>query len=271
MAKRLAAAALLALALAASSAVAAPPAPEEVWPAPDPRSWWDEARPKPPEAADPLGNRRLNGSERPVAVDNGVDAVTYRLWGLPPLQTQVVRGGEMILEIWIRPSGGVRQSIVRIVLRRDGKAFVQARAGLVCCEPGIARRVGFDAEIDGGPFRTLRDHPMWDAPRNVRVAEAGGLAETLCIDGTAYDLTLAVAGRARSLRRACDAAAIGQVADALEPALHAALGHEPRLDVLFPDAGDFTAARRAYETLIKEGGSLKAEPPFPLPPAGEAR
>ena len=103
-----------------------------------------------PEAADPLGGRRAFRGEQPAPIDNGVDPSTYRLWGLTPLQWQLVRGEEMILEVWVRPSLSVRQSVVRVIVRRDGKAFVQARAGLACCEAGISRRVGFDAELSAG-------------------------------------------------------------------------------------------------------------------------
>jgi hypothetical protein len=242
----------------AREAAAAPAQAEDVWPfpPPDPKSWWDDPRPKLPEAADPLGGRKLGRGEGPVTIDNGTEPNGYRLWGLQPLQVQVVRPGEMILEVQIRPSGGVRQSIVRVTVRGDGKAFVQVRAGLACCEPGIARRVGFDAQTDPAPFRALADHPMWSAPRNVRVAEAGAVDDAICVDGTAYDLTLVLPGQSRALRRACDDAAIGEVADALEPLLHAALGHEARFDVLFPRGADFSGARQAYRSLLDGGGKL---------------
>jgi hypothetical protein len=235
-----------------------------IWPfpPPDPQTWWDDKWPKPSEAADPLGGRRLGRGERTVATDNGVDASTYRLWGLPPLQWQVLRGQETILEMWVRPSQSVRQSVVRVTVRRDGKAFVQARAGLACCEAGITRRVGFDRELPEGAaaqFLALRAHPMWAAPREVRVQEEGA-SEAVCVEGTSYDLTLVVPGRSTALRRACDAAEIGQVADALEPILRAALGHEPRFDVIFPRGADFSSARRMYEALLRDGGSLKRDP-----------
>ncbi|MDP3174960.1 MAG: hypothetical protein Q8M88_11065 [Phenylobacterium sp.] len=248
-----------------SQAPAGTPAWEaEVWPfpAPDPKSWGDDERPKPAEAADPLGGRKLGARERLTAVDSGVEPTLYRLWGLPPLQTQVLRQGEMILEVWTRPAGGVRQTVTRITVRRDGQAFVQARAGLACCEPGIARRVGFDAPLPDGAattFLALREHPMWNAPRDVRVVESGGSSDAICVDGVAYDVTLVVPGRSRSLRRACDSAEFGQIADALEPALRAAAGHEPRIDVLFPRI-DFSGARGAYRSLVEGGGTLKAAP-----------
>jgi hypothetical protein len=249
------------------------PAEAAIWPypAPDPQSWWDEPRPKAPEAADPLGGRRLAGRERAMAIDTGVEPTVYRLWGLQPLQTQVVRHDEMILEVWTRPSRSVRQALIRIIVRSDGKAFVQARAGDGCCEAGIGRRVGFDAKLPQGAaatFLALRAHPMWDAPRDVRVMDPQASTEAVCVDGIAYDLTLVVPGRSRSLRRACDAAEIGQVADALAPALAAALGHEPRFDVLFRRGADFASAKSAYAELIAGGGTLKADPDSRAQPPG---
>jgi hypothetical protein len=108
---------------------------------------------------------------------------------------------------------------------------------------------------------------MWDAPRDVRVSEVGA-SDAVCVDGTSYDLTLVVPGRSRALRRACDIAEIGQVADALEPALNAALGHEPRIDVLFADRSAFATARSAYQSLLAEGGTLKPAPQGrPQPPS----
>lgn len=236
-----------------------------VWPypAPDPNTWWNDDWPKAPEAADPLGGRRLGRSERLVAVDNGLDPSTYRLWGLMPLQWQVVRGGEMILEVWVRPSRTVRQGVIRVVVKRGGEVFVQGRAGYACCEADIARRFGFDYQMPAGSaarFLALRDQPFWASPREVVVAEAGGAADAICVDGTAYDLTLVVQGQARVLRRACDPAEIGQVADALEAAVAGALGRDPRFDLLFPTGADFSSARRAYRSLVESGGGLKPDP-----------
>jgi hypothetical protein len=239
--------------------------------APDPKAWWDEDLPQAPDAADPLGGgRRLGRGERPTPIDNGIDPSTYRLWGLMPLQWQIVRGDEMVLELWIRPARTVRQSVVRIIVRRDGKTFVEGRAGLACCEAGIARRMGFDVELPPGSaaaFQALRRHALWSAPRDVRVAEGGGAVDAVCVDGTAYDLTLLVPGRSRSIRRACDNAEVGQAADVLEPVLRAALGHDPRFDVIFPGGADFSAARNAYAALLRDGGALKADPNTrPQPP-----
>lgn len=258
-----------------------PPA-AAIWPfpAPDPRSWWDDKRPPPAEAADPLGGRRLRPRERLPAPDNGLDPSAYRLWGLQPLQWQALRGDEAILELWIRPADSVRQTVVRITLRGDGRNFVQARAGLACCEAGIGRRVGFDAELASPAAQTVRAAaraPLWTSPRDVRVAERDA-ADAVCVDGTAYDLTLATRGRVMTLHRACDPAEVGEAADVLEAVLGAALGHEPRIDVLFPKGADFAAARSAYQALLATGGRLKANPdarpsigPSPLtPPAAAA-
>jgi len=240
-----------------------PPAEEEIWPypPPDPKSWWDDAWPKAPDAADPLAGRRIPRGSQLAPVNNGIDASTYRLWGLMPLQWEVLYPGEMILEVWVRPSSSVRQSVVRIIVRRDGKAFVQGRAGLACCEAGIARRIGFDAELPAGAseaFLALRANRMWSSPRLVRVEEKGA-AEGVCVNGVSYDLTLLVRGQSRALHRACDDAAIGQVADALEPALRAALGHDPRFDVLFRGRIDFGLERKAFQDLVASGGSLKPD------------
>jgi hypothetical protein len=249
-----------------------PPAEAEIWPwpAPDPQSWWDDPRPAAPEAADPLGERRLGRDERPIQPDNGVAPAAYRLWDLPPLQAQALRQGEMILEVWMRPSRGVRQAVIRIVVRRDGKAFVQGRAGEACCRPAIGRRVGFDAELPDdatATFLALRGQAMWQSPRDVRVRDPRVSTDNICVNGTAYDLTLAVPGRARTLHRECDDAEIGQVADALAPAVAAALDHEPRFDVLFRNSADFSAARAAYDELVAAGGSLRPDPDARRPPA----
>ena len=249
-----------------------PAAEADIWPfpPPDPKTWWEDKRPVPPEAADPLGGRRLGRGQRTVQIDGGPDPSTYRLWGLPPLQWQLLRGDEMILEVWVRPSGGVRQAVARVVVRGDGKAFVQGRAGLACCEAGIARRMGFDAELPPGQvqaFLALRTHPMWAQPRQVRVSEGADMVTAVCVDGTAYDLALLVPGKVRLLHRACDDAEVGQAADVLEPVLRAALGHDGRFDLIFPSRGDFTAQRKAYAGLIAHGGALKPDPDArPQPP-----
>jgi hypothetical protein len=251
----------------------APPEPvlDWPWPDPDPKTWWDDKRPKPDEAADPLGGRRPGRGERPLVVANGYDPLLYRLWGLPPLQNQLLRSGELIVEIAVRPATSARQTVVRATVRRDGKAFIQARAGLGCCEPGIARRVGFDAEAPEGAaarLTALAQDPLWSSPREVRVVDSAGAADALCVDGTSYDLTLAQPGQVRAVRRACDSAEIGQAADVLETVLSLMLGHEPRIDVIYPGGANYAAARAAYRDLIAEGGALKAAPNArPLPPS----
>lgn len=285
---RLALTVLIALAVAAPAAAQPPlfgarrpagaPPPDltpyeaEVWPfpAPDPHAWWDDERPRPPEEADPLGGRRLRRGERLPVLDNDIDAATYRLWGLMPLQWQLPRDGEMILELWVRPARDVRQSVMRVTVRRDGDAFVQARAGYACCEAGIGRRMGFDVKAPAGTaatFLALRDHPMWSAPRDVRVAESGA-AEGVCLDGVSYDLTLLTPEGSKSLRRACDLAGEGQVADALEAVIAAALGHDPRFDVLYPRGAGFEASRAAYQDLVQSGGALKPDPESRRAPPG---
>lgn len=251
-----------------------PPLAAEAWPypAPDPKSWWDDKRPKASEAADPLGGRRLGRNQRLPQPDNRIDASTYRLWGLMPLQWQLLKSNEMVLEVWVRPAGSVRQSIMRVTVRDDGKAFVNGRAGLACCEALIGRRMGFDAELPAGSAQTflaLRGHPMWREPRDVRVDEGGGASEGVCVDGASYDVTLLTPEGSKALRRACDGAQVGQVADAVEPALRAALGHDPRFDVLYPGGADFNAARRDYSDLLARGGRLLPETRGAPPPGEE--
>ena len=266
---------LSAPAMAQAPAAPQPSPPEPVldwpWPDPDPKSWWDDKRPKPDEAADPLGGRRPARGEQPLVVANGYDPLLYRLWGLPPLQNQVLRPGELIVEVAVRPATSARQTIVRATVRRDGKAFIQARAGLGCCEPGIARRVGFDAEAPEGAaarLTALAQDPLWNSPREVRVVDSAGAADALSVDGSSYDLTLAQPGRVRALRRACDSAEIGQAADVLETVLGLALGHEPRIDVIYPGGANYSSARSAYRDLIAEGGALKPAPNArPQPPS----
>jgi hypothetical protein len=249
-----------------------PPAEAEVWPfpPPDPKSWWEEKRLKTPEAADPLGGRRIRRGEAQAAPDNGVAPSTYRLWGLMPLQWQLVRGDEMMLEVWTRPSNSVRQTVTRVTVRDDGKVFVQARAGLACCEALIGRRMGFDVELppgSAGRFLALRDLPIWRSPRDVRVVEPDA-ADAICLEGTAYDVTLVTPGRSATLHRACDPAEVGEAADVLEAVLGAALGHDPRFDVIFPGGANFANARGAFRELVAGGGRLKANPDARLPPPG---
>lgn len=206
---------------------------------------------------------------QPERIDNGIDATLYRLWDLPPLQTQILYGDELVLEAWMRPARTVRQAVARVILRRDGRAFVQARAGLACCEPGIARRVEVDVELAPETARALgalRDDPLWEAPRYVRVAEGGGAADAICVDGASYDLTRLTSRGAVSVRRACDPAEVGQAAAVLGAVFGAALGHDARFDALFPKGADFSREGAAYAALLAGGGTLRKAPPRPDAP-----
>jgi hypothetical protein len=227
----------------------------------DPATWWSPEVPRPPPEAEPLYNRRLGKTEQPVPIDNGVEPLLYRLWGLQPLQSQIVRGGELILEVWVRPARGVRQAVIRVTLRRDGRAFVQARAGLGCCTPEIGRRVDIDAELGApqiAPLRTLPVDPAWSQPRAVIVDYGGGAVSALCVDGVSWDVSLVVTGQARHLRRACDDAEVGSIAAILSAAVGAAVGRDARFDALFPRGGDFSRQSQAYDSLTASGGKLVA-------------
>lgn len=240
-------------------------------PSPDPATWWSPEITRPPAELEPLYNRRLGRDERPVTIDNGVEPLLYRLWGLQPLQSQIVRKGELILEVWARPARGVRQAVVRVTLRRDGRAFVQARAGLGCCTPEIGRRVDINAEladIQIAPLKALPGDPVWSQPRSVIVDYGGGAVSALCVDGVSWDVTLVVPGQARHLRRACDDAEVGSIAAILSAAIGATAGRDPRFDAVLPRGADFSAQRRAYDDLLASGGRLAAgESNRPQPPA----
>lgn len=248
-----------------------PPAEAAIWPfpPPDPKSWWEEKRLKPTEASDPLGGRRIRRGERLVEPDNDIAPSTYRLWGLMPLHWQLVRGDEMILEVWTRPTSSTRQTVTRIVVR-GADAFVQARAGMACCEAVIGRRIGFDERLPAGSadrFRALARLPAWRSPRDVRVSEAGA-ADAVCVEGTGYDVTLVTPGRSITLHRACDPAEVGEIGEVLEAVLGAALGHDPRFDVIFPRGVSFASARRAHQALLAEGGRLRPNPDARKAPPG---
>jgi hypothetical protein len=155
----------------------------------------------------------------------------------------------------------VRQAVIRVTVRRDGRAFVQARAGLGCCTPEIGRRVDIDAELADpadpaaeGPGR----RPLWSQPRSVIVDYGGGAVEPVCLDGVSWDVTLLVPGQARHLRRACDDAEVGSIAPALAAALARRPGRDARFDAMFARGGDFSRQQRAYDSLIASGGRLKA-------------
>lgn len=268
------------LALAAAQQAPPPLDPNLPPPTPDPAVWWSPETPRPSSDVDPLYGRRLGRHEEPIPIANGVEPLLYRLWGLQPLQNQLVRRGEMILEVWARPARGVRQVVIRVTTRRDGRAFVQARAGLGCCTPEIDRRVDINAELAPEqipPLKALVGNAMWSAPRDVTVDYGGGAVSAVCLDGVAWDVTLLVAGQARHLRRACDDAEVGSIAEALGLALGAAVGRDPRFDAVFPRGADVSRQRAAYEQLMASGGQLKPaanarpQPPaVPLPPEDDA-
>ena len=216
--------------------VAAPPMADplgqplvEIPPETDWSTWWSAPEPL-NELVDPLGRRRPGRSQATIAAP--VDASVYRLWGLMPLQTQVLKGDETVFEVWVRPVDASRQAVVRVTLRTDGRTFLQARAGRGCCGPGISRRVDIDRELPRemrGAFRTLRADALWSQPQHVLVQEEGAVAG-LCVDGIAYDLVKVEARRTSHLRRSCDPAEVGSVANALRTLLGAAQGFDPRFD-----------------------------------------
>jgi hypothetical protein len=248
------------------------PAPQATPPPPpDPAVWWAPEIPKPPAEQDPFHGRRLRPGETLVPIDNGVDPLLYRLWGLQPLQSQLIKRGELVLEVWARPATGVRQAVIRVTVRRDGRAFVQARAGLGCCTPEIGRRVDIDAELapqQTAPLKALVGDPLWSQPRSVVVDYGGGAVEPVCLEGVSWDVTLLLPGQARHLRRACDDSEVGSIAPALAAALSAASGRDARFDAMFARGADFSRQQRAYDALIASGGRLRpAANTRPQPPA----
>ncbi len=235
-------------------------------PPPDGQAWWTDEWPDRPEAANPLGERRAGRDERPpaLAIDNGVSPLLYRLWALPPLQQQLVRGNEIIVEMWSRPAETVRQAAIRVTLRRDGRAFVQGRAGLACCEPEIGRFVAFDAELAperAEAVRAIVQDPVWGQPRMVNVVEDGMTMDQLCVNGVSYDVSLVISNAARTLHRACSGEQVGSIAPILDAVLSAALGYDRRFDAVFPNGADFASDRALYEALIARGGVLQAPGP----------
>ena len=252
---------------AAPPGAAAPGAPAP--PPYDAAAWWSTPLVKPVVQVDPLYGRRLRRNEKPARIDAGVEPSLYRLWGLQPLQSRILRRNEMILEIWRRPTRDLRQVVIRLTVRGDGRAFVNARAGLLCCEPAVARRVDIDAELPdpaASTLLTLRDDPMWESPRTVEVDYGGGMVTGVCVDGVSWEVILATSDKVRQLRRACDDPELGQVANAVSPALAAVLGRDPRIDLIFPKGAGLDAERAAYAALIAGGGRLKPSTGAPTPP-----
>lgn len=259
----------------------APAQPDPLAPAaappPDPNAWWTAGDPNQPDAYDPLGNRRWNKRDEQVrrGFSNGVDASLYRLWGLQPLLGLSLRRGEVVYEMWFRPTDSTRQAVVRVILRADGETFVQARAGRGCCGPEIARRVDINAQLTGEQRRELgrlREDAAWSQPRNVVVSEGEGVVSSLCVDGASYDLTLLDDRRAVHLRRSCDPAEIGSAVHIAQALVGAALGKDPRFDVIFADQ-PFAKYRTAHAQLVESGGRIRAVsddiPNTPLPPPPE--
>jgi len=157
----------------------------------------------------------------------------------------------------VRP---VRQAVVRVILRRDGRAFVQGRAGLACCEPEIDRFVAFDAELDEARAQAVRailQDPVWGQPRMVNVVEDGMTMDQLCVNGVSYDVSLVIETDARTLHRACSGEQVGSIAPVLEAVLGAALGYDPRFDAAFATGADFSLDRALYEELLARGGALQ--------------
>lgn len=237
-------------------------------PPPDPQAWWTDKWLAKPEAMNPLGKRRLMRGERPpgMTIDNGVPPLLYRLWMLPPLQEQLVRRGEAVVEMWARPAETVRQAIVRVTLRSDGRAFVQGRAGYGCCEPEISRLVMFDQELPpdrAAAVQAIVQDPLWGQPRFAEIVEDGATLDPLCVNGVSYDVSLVVPGGGRSLHRACSGEQVGSIQPVLTALLSAALGYEPRFDVVFPRGAGFEQARQEYQGLLSRGGQLQTAPNTP--------
>lgn len=256
---------MIPLVLAAALALQAPDAPgPRAGPDPaDAAAWWSPTVPRTPLAADPLQGRKPRRGEAPIPIDNGVEPLLYRLWNLPPLQSQLVRQGEVVLEVWVRPSRGVRQAVARVTRRADGRTFLQARAGFGCCAPEILRRIDIEAELPreaGAAVQAVVADPVWRQPRLTEVDYGGGAVAAVCIDGAAYDMTLVVPGRSITLHRACDDAEVGSAAAVLRAALGPALGRDPRFDYLFPHGAAFAAEAQAYQALIAVGGGLRPAP-----------
>lgn len=243
--------------------IASPTAPI---PGPDPQAWWTDKWPAKPDAYNPLGNRRIRRGERPPAqnIPNGVPPLLYRLWDLPPLQDQLVRGDETIVEVWARPSETVRQAVVRVTFRGDGRAFIQGRAGLGCCDPHIGRFVEFDQELSADRAAAVRatiQDPAWGQPPIAETYEAdGATVSQLCVNGVSYDANLVIANAARTLHRACSGEQVGSIASILSAVLSAAMGYDPRFDVVFPRGVDFSQDRHDYEALVSRGGGLRPAP-----------
>jgi hypothetical protein len=243
-----------------------PPTVEVAPPPPTPKEYWESRYPDPTDAQDPLGERRATRQElaTPRTIDNGVDPLLYRLWGLPPLQSQLVREGDAIIETWVRPSGGVRQAIIRVTVRKDGRAFLQVRAGLACCKPEIIKRIDVDEELPAGSgdaFAQLGRLDLWNQPREIRMRDPdAGVVEGVCVNGVAYDVTLVTAARDFHLRRNCDPVEVGSIAAVVQPMVAVVWGKNAYVDYLFPRGADFSSDLAAYQAFTGRGGKIEARP-----------
>ncbi len=261
----------------AAVAQSAPAPASAVQALPDPNAWWTNDEPRPEEAVDPLGPRRWSKRDAQVrrGFTNGVDASLYRLWGLQPLQSLALRRSEAVYELWFRPTDSTRQAVIRVILRADGEAFVQARAGRGCCSPEIARRVDINAQLTAEQRRSLlrlREDPTWSQPRNVVVSEGEGVVSSVCVDGASYDLTLLDDRRAVHLRRSCDPSEIGSAASVIQAIVGAARGRDARFDAVFAEQ-PLARYAQSYAQLLEVGGRIRATsedtPTTPLPPPPE--
>lgn len=235
----------------------------------DPAAWWANPERRVPERFDPLGDRRWTRQDRVVRGERMPDAGLYRLWGLVPLQTQVVRPGDMVVEAWVRPTGGRPEVIVRVTVRSDGTVWIQGRAGFACCRPDIQRRVDVDEELSRSTrdsFRALANEPLWRQPEHVLVRESADTITSLCVDGISYDLYLATQGRALHRRRSCDDAEIGSAAAVLTALLGAVRDRDPRIAAALPRNGNFERERAYFAEFLARGGQLEVDNSAPVEP-----
>ena len=256
---------LLAALLSLPAAAQAPrrPPPDPAPPVITPEEWWSVREPVPEARQDPMWGRRWNRRDRDPqrGFNNPVDPSLYRLWGLQPLQGLVIRRGEAVFETWYRPTNSTRQAVVRVVLRGDGRTFLQARAGRGCCSPQITRRIDIDRELPSAlreTFRRLKDDALWRQPRHVVVTEGGDVVSSVCVNGASYDVLLVDDRRAVHLRRSCDPVEIGSVATAIKAVVGAALGQDARFDDVFARE-DFNDYASQYAQLVAGGGSVAAD------------
>lgn len=254
-----------------------PPADPLAAPAPayDPAVWWNGMERVPDERFDPLGRRHWGRGDRPLVVQRAPEAGLYRLWGLTPLQTQSVRRGDMVMEVWVRPTADRPTMVVRVTVRSDGEVFAQGRAGYACCRPDVQRRVDVDLRLPRAvrdSITVLRNDPLWRQPEHVVVRETADALSSLCVRGTSYDLYLAVDGRAIHRRRSCDDAEVGSAGAVLEALFGAVRGQDPRLDAAMPRNGDFQRERAYWAEFSAGGGVLAPDTGAPVePPAPEAQ